>query len=121
MGADLTCAAEQLHVVTAAPWTAPHSVGDDRLVSVPENTSGSRRSVEWRALHGLAPHLWPAGNVGVVSHSGGLGQINVMWRAQEIGLGISYEASVGNEADLDSLDFARFMLRSEATDVVFPP
>jgi len=60
----------------------------------------------------------PAGNVGVVSHSGGLGQITVMWRAQEIGLGISYEASVGNEADLDSIDFARFMLRSPATDVV---
>jgi acyl-CoA synthetase (NDP forming) len=58
------------------------------------------------------------GNVGVVSHSGGLGQINVMWRAQEIGLGISYEASCGNEADLDNLDFVLFMLRSETTDVV---
>jgi len=60
----------------------------------------------------------PAGNIGVVSHSGGLGQINVMWRAQEIGLGVSYEASCGNEADLDTLDFVRFMLRSPVTDVV---
>lgn len=60
----------------------------------------------------------PAGNVAVVSHSGGLGQITVMWRAQEVGLGISYEASIGNEADLTSLDFARFMLRSPATDVL---
>ncbi len=60
----------------------------------------------------------PAGNIGVVSHSGGLGQITIMWRAQEIGLGISYEASCGNEADLDALDFVRFMLRSAATDVV---
>ena len=59
-----------------------------------------------------------AGNVGVVSHSGGLGQITVMWRAQMAGLGISYEASCGNEADLDSLDFARFMLRSDATTIV---
>ena len=59
-----------------------------------------------------------AGNVGVVSHSGGLGQITIMWRAMEAGLGISYEASVGNEADLDTLDFARFMLRSDATDVI---
>jgi acyl-CoA synthetase (NDP forming) len=58
------------------------------------------------------------GDIGVVSHSGGLGQINVMWRAQEIGLGISYEASCGNEADIDTLDFARFMVHSEATNVV---
>jgi acyl-CoA synthetase (NDP forming) len=58
------------------------------------------------------------GNVGVVSHSGGLGQITVMWRAMEAGVGISYEASVGNEADLDTLDFARFMLRSDTTDLI---
>ncbi len=59
-----------------------------------------------------------AGDIGVVSHSGGLGQINVMWRTMEHGLGISYEASCGNEADIDTLDFARFMLHSETTNVV---
>ena len=59
-----------------------------------------------------------AGDVGVVSHSGGLGQNNVMWRAMDSGLGISYEASCGNEADIDTLDFARFMVHSETTNVV---
>jgi acetate---CoA ligase (ADP-forming) len=59
-----------------------------------------------------------AGNVGIISHSGGLGQVTVMWRAQMTGLGVSYEASCGNEADLDTLDFARFMLRSDATDII---
>ena len=60
----------------------------------------------------------PAGNVGVVAHSGGLGQMNVMWRAQEAGLGISYQVSCGNEADIDAIEFAHFMVEDEATDVV---
>src|SRR5204863_8348652 len=59
-----------------------------------------------------------AGNVGVVAHSGGLGQINVMWRAQEAGLAISYQVSCGNEADIDAIEFAQFMVDDDATDVV---
>ena len=59
-----------------------------------------------------------AGDIGIVSNSGGFGQINIMYRAQEIGLGVSYQASCGNEADIDSLDFAQFMLRTEETKVV---
>jgi acyl-CoA synthetase (NDP forming) len=60
----------------------------------------------------------PAGNVGIVSQSGGLAQVNVMWRAQELGIGISYEVSCGNCADLDVLDFVQFMIDDAATDVV---
>ncbi len=60
----------------------------------------------------------PAGNVGLVSQSGGLGQTNVMWRAIKAGVHMSYQASCGNEADLTVIDFARFMLEGEQTDVV---
>ena len=60
----------------------------------------------------------PAGDVGLVCHSGGLGQMNIMWRAQEAGVGITYEVSCGNEADLDALDFMRFMIDDPRTNVV---
>jgi acetyltransferase len=60
----------------------------------------------------------PAGDVGLVCHSGGLGQMNIMWRAQEAGLGISYEVSCGNEADLDAMDFMRFMIDDERTRAI---
>ena len=60
----------------------------------------------------------PAGNVGVVSQSGGAGQVNVMWRAQDAGVGISYQVSCGNSADLNIIDFIEFMLDDAATDVI---
>ncbi|MBI1966093.1 MAG: acetate--CoA ligase family protein [Betaproteobacteria bacterium] len=60
----------------------------------------------------------PAGNVAIVSQSGGVGQVNVMWRAQELGIGVSYEVSCGNSADLDVIDFARFMVEDASTDVI---
>jgi acyl-CoA synthetase (NDP forming) len=58
------------------------------------------------------------GPIGVVAHSGGVGQVNVMWRAQELGLGVGYEVSCGNDADLDALDFVDFMLDDPTIRVV---
>jgi acetyltransferase len=60
----------------------------------------------------------PAGDIGVVGQSGGAAQVNTMWRAQELGLGISYQSSSGNDADLDIMDYAAFMLESERTRIV---
>ena len=59
-----------------------------------------------------------AGDIGVVGQSGGAAQVNVMWRAQEMGLGISYQVSSGNDADMDLLDYAAFMLEDPHTKVV---
>ncbi len=60
----------------------------------------------------------PPGNIGIIAQSGGLGQINVMYRAHELGLGISHQVSCGNQADLDALDFAEFMVNDPHTDVI---
>lgn len=58
------------------------------------------------------------GRIGIVAQSGGLGQVNVMYRALEQGLGISHEVSCGNQADLDALDFVDFMVADPHTDVI---
>ena len=60
----------------------------------------------------------PAGNVGVVSQSGGAGQVNVMWRAQDAGVDVSYQVSCGNSSDLNIIDFIEFMLDDASTDVI---
>ena len=60
----------------------------------------------------------PAGDLGVVSQSGGAGQVNVMWRAQQAGMNVSYQVSCGNDADLNLLDYMAFMVESERTKAV---
>jgi acetyltransferase len=68
------------------------------------------------ATVGEAPR--PAGDIGIVGNSGGLPQVNVMWRAHELGLGISHEVSCGNEADLEIADFVDFLVHDPDTRVI---
>lgn len=60
----------------------------------------------------------PAGDIAVASQSGGAGQVNIMWRALEAGLGVSYQVSCGNCADLDLIDYMAFMVEDPKTRVV---
>ncbi|MDP9484940.1 MAG: acetate--CoA ligase family protein, partial [Actinomycetota bacterium] len=57
------------------------------------------------------------GPVALVSQSGALGYA-VFAVAQEEKLGFSYVANTGNQVDLDTLDFASFMLEDEPTRLV---
>ncbi len=58
-----------------------------------------------------------AGPVGLVSQSGALGH-GLFTFAAEAGLGFSYVISSGNEVDLTTADYMRFMVEDQATRVI---
>ncbi|HEY1373867.1 MAG TPA: acetate--CoA ligase family protein [Candidatus Binatia bacterium] len=58
-----------------------------------------------------------AGNIAFVSQSGLLGA-RVVRRCVSRGIGLTYEVSTGNEADLESLDFIEFLLGDPQTKVI---
>jgi acetate---CoA ligase (ADP-forming) len=64
---------------------------------------------------GAEPPL--AGNVAIVSHSGGLG-FALFNDGQARGLGCSHVVSTGNEADLDALDVLEFLVEDTEARVV---
>jgi len=60
----------------------------------------------------------PPGNICILSHSGGAGHTNVMWRALEQGLGLNYVVTSGNDADLDLLEFGAYAIEQERVGVI---
>jgi len=60
----------------------------------------------------------PPGNICILSHSGGAGHTNVMWRALEQGLGLNYVVTSGNDADLDLLEFGEYAIEQERVGVI---
>jgi len=59
----------------------------------------------------------PAGGVAVIAQSGAVGGVITAW-ATEFGLGISKFASYGNGADLNEIDFLRYLADDAETQVV---
>lgn len=103
----------QAHLVAAAREAGVRFMGP--------NCNGMINFVDGFALTSTATITGPrrpSGDVAVISQSGGAGQVNTMWRAQEAGLGISYQVSCGNDADLDLLDYVTFAIESSVTRVV---
>ena len=85
------------------------------------NCNGMVNFVDGFALTSTATISGPrraAGDIGIAGQSGGATQVNVMWRAQELGLGVRYQVSSGNDADLDLLDYMAFMVEDPGTRVV---
>jgi acyl-CoA synthetase (NDP forming) len=70
--------------------------------------------------HRLFPTLEtrpPAGEVAIVAQSGAVGGIFLAW-AKEYGLGISKFVSYGNRADLNEIDFVRYLADDPETRVI---
>ena len=59
-----------------------------------------------------------AGKVGLVCQSGATLFGPFLARATDMGMGLSYMVSTGNEADLDFSDFARYLLDDDGTTVI---
>ena len=64
------------------------------------------------------PALCGAGPIALVSQSGGNAFGPLLSRAEDWGIGYSYVVSTGNEADLESSDFIRYLLDDPDTRVI---
>lgn len=86
----------------------PNCVGFINLVD--RVAAAAAAALEWPDI--------PAGRVGVISQSGGLAMGSVLVGGLQEGISFSHLVSTGNEADLDIVDFGRFLVEDPATDAI---
>ena len=65
----------------------------------------------------FAPHVPPAGRIGLLSQSGGVG-LALMEQASTLGLGLSSFVSIGNRPDVSANDLLEYWQEDDTTDVV---
>jgi acyl-CoA synthetase (NDP forming)/GNAT superfamily N-acetyltransferase len=65
----------------------------------------------------FAPHAPPAGRIGLLSQSGGVG-LALMEQATALGIGLSSFVSIGNRPDVSANDVLEYWEDDETTDVV---
>jgi len=95
-------------------FAGPNSAG---LYNAPGRVPATfTRTTDPDHLHGFGRPL--AGPVGFVAQSGGLGFAMQQRILAQHGVGTSYVVSTGNEADLETADFAQFMLEDVQSRVV---
>ncbi len=108
MGSD--AAAEERQIVQLARGNGMRVIGPN-CMGVLNTSPGVRLNATF------APVTPPAGRVGFASQSGGLG-IELLARAEQIGLGISTFVSMGNKADVSGNDLIQYWDEDPETDVI---
>ncbi|HUX76595.1 MAG TPA: acetate--CoA ligase family protein [Anaerolineae bacterium] len=111
-------------VITAGFSEVGNVAGEEEIVRVARRHSirfvGPNCAGIVNTRHHLFPTLEtrpPAGGAAVVAQSGAVGGVVLAWAGQ-YGLGISKFVSYGNRADLDEIDFLRYLATDPETQVV---
>jgi len=111
-------------IVTAGFGEAGNSAGEEQVLCTAQEHGirfvGPNCAGLVNTSHQLNPTLEtrpPAGGVSLVAQSGALGGVFLAW-AKQFGLGIAKFVSYGNGADLNEIDFLRYLASDPETEVV---
>jgi len=111
-------------IITAGFSEVGNSAGEDEVKRVAEQYGmrfvGPNCAGILNTRHHLFPTLEsrpPVGEVAIVAQSGAVGGVFLSW-AKEYGLGVSKFVSYGNGADLNEIDFLRYLASDPETEVV---